>query len=793
MQQTLRPYITTGLAVIGVSLIAVEPVSYRSDLQQVRHVVVAEASDIALTAGGGILAPYVDLFTNTAGNLQALAQNSVNVVDLLEYVFTHPQQALAGIPDVVNIFTNVLPSIDTHVLPFPADIDLQLPVWGSSLLGAIGPWATLFNAIPPLLQEIFNFSDPIGALSALIGAPATLLDAFLNGHGNFDAAGMSIPLFNGLLTPVRSLGAHVDIASLIDASGLGTKTLTGLLSQAGIGDVPVESLIVSLLDQAGLGHMTPVDLLNEYGIGQEKVSALLIDALNQAGIGNPSIAQLLAQLGGISPDDSVASLLIALLNLPQVGVGNPTVSELILSLVGGDDQSVGGLIKDLLGPTGSQSLASFVDPTLTVGGVVTELMGDPAITEVLAQLGLGDITVGSLPGMLGDIGNEHLVDLINNGLLGPDITGSTGLLALLSSAFPPGATFEDLLGPMGSVTLGQLLATTPAGPEYPGMMLADIKFTDLTAMAGFGDTPLAELAPDQAALINLIGNPTLNALLGTNTVGQTLNNLGLSNATVSELLQSTGLSNYQLETLFEGLGNLSGNVKLGDFLNDLGFNPTISELLTRAIDGLGLQDTTLLALLQDWGLGSIGLSSLLDSLGLDDLHIAPILNNLGLNNISVDSFIDRLGLSGVPIAHVLSGLGLDDRHIDDVITSLLGSVSIGSVMGGLGLDEVHLDSFLTDVMTSVLGDPSLASLLTDIGLNNNDLDTIVANLGIGGVTINSLLTDLGLGTTDLDTIVHGLGLSDLGLLDVHSDFFGLIPEWLNDIPQQIAEALGYTA
>ncbi len=791
MQHTLRPYVTTGLAIVGVGLVAVPPAA--SQLPQLQRQVVEQRA-VALTADGDFFSPYTDLFNHTAANLQALNQNSVDMWGLLQHIFTNPQQALAGIPDVINIFTNPLPTIDAQLLPFPADISVQLPTWMSSMLAGMGPWIALANAWQDLMGQIFNFNDPMAALSALVGAPAILLDAFLNGHDGLDIGGFSIPLFNGLLTPAQPLGISIDIGTIVDASGMGDQTLTGLLSEAGIGDTPLDTLIIDLLDQFGFGHMTPVDVLNEFGIGTESLSNLLIGLFNEAGIGNPTIAQLLTDLGGISPDDSIASLLIALLN--STDIGNPTLSELILDLVGGDNQTVGGLIKDLLGASGTESLASLVDPSWTVGGLLTDAMGNPPLTDFFEQLGLGSMTLGTALGSLfGEMGDDTLIDLLNNGFLGPDFTGSTGLMDMLGSMFPPGTTFSDFIGDYGNQTIGQVLAAIPTGENTLGIdpltPLTDIKFTQLMSIAGIGDTPLAELSPENASLIEKIGNPTLNALMGTNTVGETLQNLHLYDATVSQMVQAMGLSNFQLETLFEGLGNLSGNVTLEEFFTDLGFNPTLNELMASLLDGMGLGDTSLLTLFEDWGMGSVGLTNLIDALGLDNLNIASMLNALGLNNIDLDMFIDRIGLSGISIAGLLSDLGMDNRHLDEVINDLLGATSIGSMLGGLGLDEVHLDSFITDLMTSVLGDPSLGTLLGWLGLDNNDLDTIIANLGLDGVSINSLLTDLGLGATTIDDLISGLGLSDLGLLDVNADFYGLLPEWFNNIPQQIAEALGF--
>ncbi|QZA07607.1 hypothetical protein K3U94_22295 [Mycolicibacter heraklionensis] len=798
MQQTLRPYVTTGLAVAGVGLVAVPPVA--SHLPQLQHQIAAtERLDVALT---DFFSPYTDLFQHTAANLQALNQNSVDMWGLLQHIFENPQQAISGIPDVINIFTNAMPSIDVQAFPFPAQIDIELPLWINQLLAGIGPWVTLGNAFQQVLDDIFGnlLTDPLKSFEALFGAPATLLDAFLNGTSSVSFSGITLPLFNGILTPGQPIDANFNIGDVVDLSGMGDTTITELLSQAGIGDVPLETLIIDLLDGLGFGHLTPVDLLNDMGIGTQPLSDLLIGVFNEAGIGNPTIAELLESLGGIQPGDSVASLLIALLN--ETDIGNPSLSELVLSLVGGDDATVGGLIKDLLGASGNESLASLIDPSWTIGGLLTDSLGDPPLTDVFAQLGLGSITLGALPAMLGDYGDQTLVDLLNSGFLGPDITGSTPLTDVLLSMFPPGATLGDFIGDYGNTTLGDIFEAMPIGENTmgfpPDTPVTDIPVQSLLytlpspdpAYANLGDTPLGVLAPDQASLLEKAGNPTLGAVMGTNTVGETLQNLHMYDITVFQGLDAMGLSNYTLESLFDGLGNLTGNVTLEQFFDAWGFDPTLTELMTNAIAGLGLTDTTVLSLFEDWGMGSVSLSGLIDSLGLNDIYVQSIFNNLGLNNIDIDMFIDRLGLSSISIAGILSGLGLDNQSLDDFINSLLGGVSIDSILNGLGLDEVHLDQFITDLMTSVLGDPTLGTLLGWIGLDNYDLDTIVSNLGLDG-TINSFLNDLGLGSLDINGLIDGLGLSDLGLLSVNGDFFGVASEWLNDIPNQIAAALGF--
>lgn len=70
--------------------------------------------------------------------------------------------------------------------------------------------------------------------------------------------------------------------------------------------------------------------------------------------------------------------------------------------------------------------------------------------------------------MLGDYGDQTLVDLLNSGFLGPDITGSTPLTDVLLSMFPPGATLGDFIGDYGNTTLGDIFEAMPIGENTMG-------------------------------------------------------------------------------------------------------------------------------------------------------------------------------------------------------------------------------------------------------------------------------------------------------------------------------------
>lgn len=89
--------------------------------------------------------------------------------------------------------------------------------------------------------------------------------------------------------------------------------------------------------------------------------------------------------------------------------------------------------------------------------------------------------------------------------------------------------------------------------------------------------------------------------MGPNTVGEVVQNMGLYDVNVFTLLGAMNLDDYELATLFEGLGDLTGNVTVEEFLTAWDFNPTLTELMTNVFGGLGLTDTTLLSLFSDWG------------------------------------------------------------------------------------------------------------------------------------------------------------------------------------------------
>ena len=297
LHKSLRPYMTTGMGIAGAAMIAVVPAA--PQLPEVaRQLNQAEHRAVALTADlGDIFTPYTDLITNTANNMASLGQHAFDF-PILKQFLSDPIGSLTHIPDALVMLNTLLPSVETISSGLPIEIGTELTPTLGVLLSAIGPFITLGNAFSDLISQIFDFSDPLGALFALLGAPATLLDAFLNGQDGLDFAGIHLPVFNGLLAPAQPFDLTLTIGQLVDMTGMGGLTVGDLADQAGLSDMPVAGVVTGVLDSVGLGGASITDLADQFGFGDLSLSELMIGLLDTMGIGNPTISGL-ADMAGL--------------------------------------------------------------------------------------------------------------------------------------------------------------------------------------------------------------------------------------------------------------------------------------------------------------------------------------------------------------------------------------------------------------------------------------------------------------------------------------------------------------
>ena len=336
------------------------------------------------------------------------------------------------------------------------------------------------------------------------------------------------------------------------------------------------------------------------------------------------------------------------------------------------------------------------------------------LSGLLGQLGLGDVTLGSLLTDLG-ISGDKLGDLLA-GLSNP-ITSLGGLLNLLGLdglGTGDGITvaLTQVLSGLGldtNVDLNSLTLSDVLGDFGINSPLSDISGLSLSSiLESFGvDLPSAET----------LGDTTLTSLLG---------DLGLGTLGLGNLLSDAGTAlggsvESVVNTLFAipGVENLLNEVNLGELTTGLTLGNGGSLSLDTLLGDLGVN------LPSGTDLSSIDISDVLTSLGITppgDLSIGTLLGDLGFSPATSD-----LTLGGL-----LTDLG--DPFGSLSITGLLDNLTLGGLVGDLGLSNLELD------LTNVAGELptlTLGDLIGDLGLG--DLASVSVE-PLGG--FDTLLVDL---------------------------------------------------
>lgn len=793
---TPKPYAPNRFRTAGLSLVAAGAIAVAPAVLPVPALVAPPAAHhgpVALSAGmSDLIDPYVDLFNHTSANLASLAAGT-GTSDLLTQIFTHPEETLSNLPEVVHLFTQVLPQIDFGLLPLPAHLGADLPPLLSLTLADFGPAITVANALQDIVGRMFDFSDPWAAFTALLTAPAVLLDALLNGHAGVNVGGAEIPLFNGLLVPEQSFDLDINLGQLVGQFGLSGQTIGDLLDSFGIGDTSLESLLISLLDTLGYGDMTPVELLDLTGIGTQSVASLLSGVLDNLGYGDLTVVGALDKLGvGSEPLSDLAGSLLGSLGID----GSKSIADLLNDQTGIGDESVAQLLSQILDVAGigNPSIVELFENQLgmgdlTVGGLLTDLVGNQTVTDLAGPL-LDGMTVGDIATQVLDsagIGQQTAGELVLQ-LLGDQfgITANTGfgdmLIAILQDpSIDMDLTLNEAVAEsgMGDTTLGELVTT---------MGIADEPFKSLIpdSILNTAICDLQDAVPGWSCSI-AIGNDSLNDWLGNNSVLVTMQNLmsdsgvPLADKTLADVVAATGMGDEHLSQIIDNLG-LSNTI--GDILNTLGFNDV--SITDAVVGGFGLDNVSVLDLLSDWGLSNLPVSQVIADLGLNDVYVVDLLSDLNLDNLDVDTVLDRL-FGDVPVNDILNGLGLDEVSLNDVLDDLLSGTTLSQLLADIGFDEVPINDALDDL----LGGVTLGSVLGDLGLNDIDLNTVIAGLGLDDVTVNSILGQLGISDLSLGTFLDNLGINDTILFEAHiGNLFGLLPGLFDSVPGQIADALG---
>jgi hypothetical protein len=319
MQQTLQPYATAGVVLVGASLVAVTPVAAPSpDLSGI------DSATVRLTSA------WDDVFNDASDNLTQLTQNFglapfvglqqaiVNQADFAQQVLDDP----SNITDVTEQMQDNLKAVVTGLFGFGADDDTMDTVIDHTLSGDGTPigLTTLFGLLPQFvpsdlgdpddIQEILNFlASPasgilIGSLGPFISPFVALADGIDAGDDPSDIAAHAVgAFFNGTTLDLDGLIPAIEDADILpedmDFDHL-SLALGGLLStgNVNIGDygvqpdfdgdddaISVTATGGSILNSLGL-DLSGVPLVNSIDIDGDAVGPLgaLIGASETIGV-----------------------------------------------------------------------------------------------------------------------------------------------------------------------------------------------------------------------------------------------------------------------------------------------------------------------------------------------------------------------------------------------------------------------------------------------------------------------------------------------------------------------------
>jgi hypothetical protein len=286
------------------------PSSLLSDLPGLASVDPAPATSSLLT-------PYIDLFTKSFENLQAIGTEFANVtlpeLELALQGLIADPSAIAELPlAVFNALTDpgsISVTLPADLVPIVIAITLGAPVLIG--LGEVGPLATTSGALEAFYADLLS-GNPTTVLTALIDGPANIANAFLNGSVGLDVAGEPLNLLNGILVPEQpfSLTVGTDLITQLltylgaDSGLLGD--LTSLLGGLPTGDLATITVgpLAGIVD--ALVNYVPQDILGADPGGTSLLSALdpstLLSGLNLGDLGgllDPST--LLGDVTGLLP------------------------------------------------------------------------------------------------------------------------------------------------------------------------------------------------------------------------------------------------------------------------------------------------------------------------------------------------------------------------------------------------------------------------------------------------------------------------------------------------------------
>jgi hypothetical protein len=589
VQRNPQLWITTGIALVGASLVAVTPVTTpRPDVQH-RQFRLTDYDEFDLS----------QLTTTTEANwsgLETVLSSSNWLTD----------------PDISQGLSTVLSDLSTGTSN-PVTNPISLLTEGALLLTSSGDAAnaasTALTAVTDNVESALSSGDYSTALTDLENGPTTLLDAYLNGYPETVGSGLISPEF-GLLTNTTDGAATGEIDALqqvsntiadeVSAVGGGDLTTTPTLVDPGSLDLSVNvgtilndlapsgsvtlpvSLDSLLSDAAPSGTLTlPVTLdsllsdtapggtitlpfsLNDLLAGATpggtvtlpiSLDGLLIDAAGSSGnitipiTPDQVLGDALGNGGSLSVSLNEESI------LSDIAPNGISISE-NFPIVGTEHISVPlSTIESALGLNSSSAINVSI-PDSTVLSDLESLLGTTGTSDI-------SVPVSSLEGLLGTAGSSDISVSTSTleQLLGTsgtsDITLSVSdLETLLGSAGSNDisvstATLESLLGTAGSQDISIPLSTLES--ILPSTLNLDLTIPEVTG--GAVPTYDVDLAQDLLAVFGSIApvSADLPSLLGTD---PTLDVTSLLSSVVTDLGLPVAITGGDLTVNLTGIAS----------------------------------------------------------------------------------------------------------------------------------------------------------------------------------------------------------------------------------------------
>src|SRR3984957_20439701 len=566
MQRNPQLWITTGIALVGASLIAVPPVA--TPLRDVQHRQVRLVDYDEYDAS--------QLASATEANWQGLE----SILGSSNWTTD---------PDISQGLSTVLGDLSTGTSN-PVTNPIDLLTEGALLLTSSGDASnaasTALTAVTDNVESALSSGAYSTALTDLENGPTTVLDAYLNGYPEPFGSGLISAEF-GLLTNTADGAATGGIDALqqlsntladeLSAVGGGNSTTTPTLIEPGSLDLSVNVSTI-LNDLAPSGTLSlPVSL-----------DSLLSDAAPSGALSLPvSVDDL---LGDVAPSGSL-TLPVSLDSLLDGAAPNGTVSlPISLDVLLSDAATNGNItvpvtldqvLTDALGNGGSISV-----PPISVDTIVSDL-GNPSYT---INLGIAKETI-SLQTFVNDlgIGNETITP--------PSIPDSTVLSDLESALGSSGnsdisvslTSLENLLGAAGSQDISVSTATLEGLLGTSGSSDITLSIADLQTLLGSAGSQ--DISLSISTLESLLG------AAGSSDISIPLNTLeGLFPSTLTLDLNVPDVTGGAVPTydvdlaqdLLAALGSIAP--VSSDLPSLLGTDPTldVTSLLTSVVTDLGL-------------------------------------------------------------------------------------------------------------------------------------------------------------------------------------------------------------